>query len=182
MNNIKNNINGIIFCIFEIIVGILLLINPIAFNTGIITIAGVVMLIAGLISVIKYFRTEADEAAVGQYLTKGLVALLVGVFCCFKSHWLIVTFPAVTIIYGLVVLVSGLGKIQLTCDLIRVKNKKWFLGAISALLSIICAVVILSNPFTSTTVLWMFTGIIMIVESIIDIITLIVSISGKTKE
>ena len=182
MKNLKNNISGIILCIFEIAVGIMLLVNPIAFNTGVIITAGIVLMVIGLISVIKYFCTEAAAAAAGQYLVKGLVALLVGVFCSFKSQWLIITFPAVTIIYGIVILVTGLCKIQLTCDMIRAKIRKWFLGLISALLSVICAVVILSNPFTTTTVLWMFTGIVLIVESIIDIISLIVNAGGKAKE
>lgn len=182
MKNQKNNINGILLCLFEIAVGVLLLINPVGFTTGIITTAGIVLLIIGLITVIKYFRTEADEARTGQYLVKGLVALLAGAFCTFKSHWFIVTFPALTIIYGIVVLITGLGKVQLTFDMIRKKNKKWFLAIISALLSIICAVVILNNPFTSTTVLWMFTGITLIAESVIDVITLIVSGSGKAEE
>lgn len=181
MKNLKNNLNGILLCLFEIVIGILLLINPIGFTTGIITTAGIVLLIMGLISVIKYFRTEAKEAATGQYLVKGLVELVSGVFCVFKSHWFIVTFPALTLIYGIVVLLTGLGKIQMTFDLIRAKNKKWFLAAISAVLSVICAVVILNNPFTSTSVLWMFTGITLIVEAIFDIIALIVSRSGKTE-
>lgn len=175
MKNLKNNINGILLCLFEIVVGVLLLINPLGFTTGIITTAGIVLLIIGLITVIKYFRTEVDEASKGKYLVKGLVALLAGAFCTFKSHWFIVTFPALTILYGIVVLITGLGKVQLTFDMIRKKNKKWFFAIISALLSIICAAVILNNPFTSITVLWMFTGITLIAESIVDVITLIIS-------
>lgn len=179
MKSLKNNMNGIILCLFEIVVGILLLINPISFTTGIITVAGIVLLIIGLVSVIKYFRSEVNEASVGQFMMKGLVALLAGAFCVFRSQWFIVTFPALTIIYGIAVLITGFAKIQLTFDLIRRKSKKWFLAIISALLSVACAVVILNNPFTSTAVLWMFTGVALIVESIVDIITLIVSSSKK---
>lgn len=174
--------NGIIFCLFEIVVGILLLISPLGFTTGIFMTVGIILLLLGLITIIKYFRTEADKASTGQYLVKGLVALLAGAFCTLKSHWFIVTFPALTIIYGIVVLITGLGKIQLTFDMLRRKNKKWFLGTISALLSVICGIVILNNPFTSTTVLWMFTGITLIVESVIDVITLIVNGNEKTEE
>ena len=182
MNTIKNNANGIIICIFEIVVGILLLINPIAFTTGIIVTVGIALLIIGLFSTIRYFRTEAAQAALGQYLVKGLAALLAGLFCLFKSHWFIITFPALTMLYGVAVLVTGLGKIQLTVDLIRKKHRKWFLAAISAVLSVVCAVVILNNPFTTTAVLWMFTGISLIAEAVIDVITLLVSGSGKTEE
>lgn len=180
MKALKRNLNGILLCLFEIVIGILLLIDPVGFTAGIITTAGIVLLITGLISVIKYFRTEAREAAAGQYLLKGLVELLAGGFCAFKSGWFIVTFPAITLIYGIVVLITGLGKVQMTLDLVRAKNKKWFLAIISALISIVCAVVILNNPFTSTTILWMFTAITLIVEAVFDIITLIISGSGKT--
>ena len=68
MKNLNYNVNGILLCIFEIIVGILLLINPIAFTTGIITAVGIILLIIGLISTIKYFKTEAVQAASGHIL------------------------------------------------------------------------------------------------------------------
>lgn len=171
----KNKLNGIILCLFEIVVGILLLIDPVGFTTGIITGAGIVLMVVGIISTVKYFMTNADEAAKGQYLMKGLISLLAGIFCTFKSHWFIVTFPALTIIYGVVVLITGICKIQITVDMLRKKNKKWFLAIISAVISIACGAVILGSPFTSTAVLWMFTGITLIVESVIDLITLIVS-------
>lgn len=182
MKKIKNNANGILLCIFEIAVGILLLVDPIAFTTGIIATVGIVLLIIGLVSTIRYFRVEAAEAASGQYLAKGLAILLCGAFCLLKSRWFLATFPALTVLYGIIVLATGLGKIQLTCDLIRKKYKRWFLAAISAVLSVVCAAVILKNPFVSTTVLWMFMGISLIAQSVMDGITLIVSAGRKTEE
>ncbi len=176
----KNSFNSILLFFFEIAVGILLLINPIGFTTGIITGAGIILIIIGIVNIVKYFKKEAIEASMGQYLMKGLVALLAGVFCAFKSPWFIATFPALTIIYGIIVLITGISKIQLTADMIRQKSKKWFLAIISAIISISCSVVILNNPFTTTAFLWMFTGITLIVESVIDLITLIVS--GKEKK
>ncbi len=174
MNSLKENMNGIVVCLFELVVGILLTINPIGFTTGIITIAGIVLMLIGLINSVKYFKADVDEAATAQYLTKGLIIMAAGVFCAFKSQWFIVTFPVLTMIYGVVVLLTGIGKVQLTVDMLRRKNKKWFLALISTVLSIACAVVILNNPFSSTAVLWMFTGISLIVESILDIVMLIV--------
>lgn len=176
----KKNVNSIVLCLFEIVVGILLLINPIGFTTGIITAAGIVLIVIGIISAIKYFKADAKEATTGQYLTKGLISLLVGGFCTFKSQWFIVTFPALTLLYGVVVLITGLCKIQLTADMIRRKSKKWFLAVISAVISIVCGIVIMNNPFTSTAVLWMFTGMTLIVESVFDVVTLI--ISGKEQK
>lgn len=167
----KNNKTGILLSLFEIALGILLLIDPIGFTTGIIIIAGVLLLLFGVVEVIKYFRTDAVKAASEQYLTKGLCALGAGVFCVVKTEWFTVAFPAMTFLYGIVVLVTGLSKLQLTVDMLRVKSKKWFLALISAAISIVCAVLILMNPFSSTEVLWMIAGITLIVEALLDVVT-----------
>ena len=52
------------------------------------------------------------------------------------------------------------------------KKSKWFLAGISALLSIICGVIIIASPFGSTAVLWLFTGVSLTVEAIFDIVAL----------
>lgn len=179
MKGLKENFNGIIFCLFEVLVGVLLLINPVAFTAGIITVAGIILLIVGIISVFKYFKSDAMEAAIGQYLVKGLVALAAGLFCIFNSGWFIATFPILTIIYGVVVLVAGLGKIQIVVDMIRVKSKKWGFALVSAALSLICAYIILDNPFASVGALWMFTGVVLITEAIIDVVTMIIKDNKK---
>ena len=175
MKNFKTRPSGIIFCLFEIVIGILLLISPVGFTTGIICALGIALMAAGIMSIVQYIKANPKEAEKGQYLTKGLLALLVGCFCAIKSHWFIVTFPALSILYGVGVLVAGLAKVQFAFDMIRQRNKKWFLGFISAAVSIICAVVILKNPFTSAEILWMFTSISLIVEAVFDAVALIMS-------
>ena len=98
----KNNKTGILLSLFEIALGILLLIDPIGFTTGIIIIAGVLLLLFGVVEVIKYFRTDAVKAASEQYLTKGLCALGAGVFCVVKTEWFTVAFPAMTFLYAFI--------------------------------------------------------------------------------
>lgn len=180
MGTVKEKASGIVLCLFELIVGVLLLINPVGFTAGIIKVTGIVLMILGLIEIVKYFRTSAEEAFLGQMLVKGLVSVLAGAFCTFKTEWFILTFPVLTIIYGVIILLVGLGKVQLTVDMVRRKNKNWVWAAINAVISIVCATVILNNPFTSTTVVWVFTGASLIVEGVLDIITFFVK--GKPRE
>ncbi len=141
MKTLKQNGNTIILCIVEAIVGILLLINPVGFTAGIIIAAGIALMVDGLLNVIRYFRSSQEDAAAGQLLMRGLVALLAGAFCAFNPEWFIITFPVIAILYGIAVLTVGLGKVQITIDMLRAKNSKWWWGAISAVISIICAVV-----------------------------------------
>ena len=167
---LKRNLSSMAMSLVELIIGILLLVNPIGFTSGIIIAFGVVLMIMGIHKTVKYFRTEPEEAVVSQILVKGLLMLLAGVFCAFNSHWFIATFPVFTLVYGVVILITGITKVQWTIDIIRMKRSKWFWAAISAAISIVCGVVIITSPFSTTAVLWMFIGISLIVEAVFDMI------------
>lgn len=171
MNKIK--IGSLLMCIIEVLVGVLLLINPVGFTTGIIIILGVLLTIVGIGSVIGYFRAQPEEAAQEGGLAKGLLFISGGCVCMFKSGWFLAAFPLITVFYGILIFISGIGKIQWAVDMLRQKQKYWFLALISAALSMVFAVLILSNPFSSTAVLWTFIAVSLIVEAVMDILTFI---------
>ena len=164
---------GVLGSVCEIVVGILLLVNPTGFTAGIIIALGVLLAVLGVLGIVRYFRTEPVRAALEQQLIRGLLMLLLGLFCIFNARWFIATFPILTILYGIGTLIAGIAKVQWTIDRIRLKMRRWFWTAISAVLTIACAVVILCNPFSSTAVLWIFIAVILIVEAVIDIIAAI---------
>ena len=175
----REKAGGVVICIFELAVGILLFVNPIGFTSAIITIAGFVLMALGLVEVIRYFRTNIQEASLGQMLVKGLLSVLLGAFCVFQTEWFTAAFPVLTALYGAVILVTGIGKIQLTVDMIRMKRKKWAWAAVNAAISLICAFVILSAPFSSMAALWIFTGAALVAEGVLDLVTFIAD--GKEK-
>lgn len=179
MNALKQNANGILLCLFEAIIGILLMINPVTFTSGIVIACGIILILIGLACIIKYFCMDTQEAVMSQNLLKGLVLLLVGALCALNYKWFFATFSLLTIIYGAMILLAGLGKIQWTVNMLRLKREKWFLMGISAVISIICAIVIIANPFATVTILWQFTGISLIVEAVFDVVSLILNRQKK---
>lgn len=173
MKQKSSEINKLILALCELILGVVLLINPVGFTSAIIIILGILLFVAGILSTIRYFKETPEEAAKGQNLTYALLEMIAGLFCMFKSNWFIVTFPLLTVLYGVITLITGVSKVQWTVDFIRIKADKWFLAAISAVITIVCAVVILCNPFSSTMVLWTFIAITLIAEAVFDVITAI---------
>ena len=169
---LKKNSN-LVMCVAELVIGILLLINPTGFTRGIIIALGIPLALQGIGSIIGYFREKPQAASEGNLLAKGLLMACCGLFCMFRSSWFIAVFPVLTILYGVMTLVTAFGKLQWAADLLRLKHKYWFVALISAILSLVLAVLIITNPFTSTAALWVFIGISMIVEAIVDVITLI---------
>lgn len=168
----------ILFSLCEIIIGILLLVNPTGFTRGIIVFLGIALMLAGIASIVRYFRTAPEVAMLEQHLSMGCIELLAGAFCVFNSGWFLRVFPLLTVLYGVLVLVAGIAKVQWTIDKLRMKMKPWIWSAVSAAITLICAVVILCNPFTSTAVVWMFIAISLIVEAVIDIVSAVFTKEG----
>ncbi len=181
MNFLKQHASSVILCLFEILVGILLLINAEKFTAAIIAVFGIVLIVTGLISIIGYFRIDAVQAAASQALFKGLLALIIGIFCVVRTGWLTTSvLPVIAVLYGAAVLIAGLVKVQWSVNLIRLKLGKWGLPAVSAAISIICGAVIMCNPFETLVVLWIFTGVSLILEAALDIAALVmVSAAGE---
>ncbi len=172
MKNFKENAYHVLLCVIEIVIGALLLIEPVRFTSTILLLGGILSIVLGVLSVIRYFQTDAITAAKGQLLLKGLALLSLGYLLAFEHQWIMAAFPVITVLYGVFLFADGLFKVQWTVDTLRLKKGKWFLPAIGAAASVICAIVIVKNPFSSTAVLWIFIGAALIAEAVVDILSL----------
>jgi len=175
MNKLKSKKGELIVSLVELVIGILLLIKPVGFTSGIIVVIGLLLAAQGVKNIVQYFKIKPAEASKEQLFSKGLIGTLIGCFCMFRSQWFIATFPVLTMIYGVMILLLGMNKIQKMADMLRVKGKYWYLEGIAAALSIIFAIIILANPFASTAALWVFVAISVIAEAILDFCTAFVT-------
>lgn len=170
---------GILLPLGELIIGVLLLINPAAFTRFIIIGCGLVLMAMGLAGVIRYFRLAPAAAAMTRGLANGLAIVAVGAFCTFGAGWFIATFPVLTVIFGAGLLMSGLYKIQRAVDLMRLERGSPLFAAVNAGLTIIISVVIIVNPFATIQALWTFIGIVLIAAAILDLIPHILALNRK---
>lgn len=77
-----------------------------------------------------------------------------------------------TLLYGVALLLTGFAKVQWSVDMYRLKKGRWAPAAISAVITLVCSAVIISNPCPSAGILWLFTGIALTAEAIFDIVIL----------
>ncbi len=180
MQKLKEIGMGLVVSLCELVVGLLLLVNPVSFTAAIITVLGAVLTALGIVNIVAYFRNPPQAAAFERRLSKGILEIAGGLFCVVNPGWFIAAFPVLTILYGIGTLVSGVVKIEFTMDMIRMKTGKWGWCLASAVITLICAAVILMNPFTSTAVLWYFVAVSLIVEAIVDFVTLFIPGKGKS--
>lgn len=169
----NRNLINLIVCIGEILIGALLLINPMGFTSAVLILLGIALIAVGAWKILTYFRSEPEAAAESGGLMAGLVIVLLGLFCAFKWEWFIITFPVLTVLYGIITLMNGINKVQWAIDLLRLKQKYWFIAMIGAVCTLLFGILILANPFESTAVLWTFIAVTLIVEAVVDILTLV---------
>lgn len=172
MKQIKANLAAVVLLICEIIFGIMLISNPIGLTTIILRAVGFGMIAGGIVWIIRYFRTEKSAAAVSGMLFEGVIALLAGAFLFFKTGWIIAALSAVIVIYGIIILLIGILKLQWTIDLLRFKRQRWFISGLSSLVAIVFGVIIILNPFNTQETIWRIAGIALVIQAVIDLVAL----------
>ncbi len=179
MKKFLKNANSGIICLIEIIVGVLLLVDPHSFISYILIIAGAFIAVSGVISLIKYFVSKPDEAEKGG-LSGALVSLSIGAFLIIKNNIATAWITVITIIFGAAILYTGYQKLEKSVE--KMRNKQYFLvSLISALVTILFAVLIIF--VIPDKAIWLFIGISLIVEAAIDLADMIVgAIKNKSAD
>lgn len=167
---LKGRTGGIVLCVAEIVIGVLLLIDPIGFTGRIIIGAGIILAAMGALHVIRYFMARPEVAAAQQLLFRGLLLLMGGALCITRHEWFTVAFPLLTVLYAGWMLVVAAMKLQKMADLLRVKNPRWYLPGIAAALAAVLAAIILVNPFSAASAVWTFVAISLIAEAAMELI------------
>ena len=143
MTKSNRTIMNLIICISEILIGVLLLIDPVGFTSAVLMILGIALMILGAWKTVSYFRTSPEAAAQNGGLVVGIVCVLLGAFCVFRWEWFLVTFPVLTVVYGVITLINGINKVQWAVDLLRLKQRFWFVSLIGAALTLVFGILIL---------------------------------------
>ena len=182
MKNLRNNLPVILLTLFEFAVGVLLLINPEAFTKAVIIIFGSILVVIGGIYLARVLR-DRTEGVSGITMTISLASLLVGLICIVFPSMIMGLFAVVAIIYGVILIVSGVYKAKSYTDAKKAGAHLPAISLISAILSVALGVVIVINPFgTVMRSLFTFAGIALIVEAGLDLTSVILNTSdGKKK-
>ena len=173
MKFIRENAQSIILILFLLVIGIMLLVNPVAFAALIIKIAGLGLIIVGAVNLVKYFQAEPDVAAKGMNFFVGAVMISVGVFAFFATGWFVSVFPILAVLYGLMQIALGYLEAQHAIDALRMKEGYWWMRAISAVISLLFGFIITCNPGITFISIWVFTGITLIIDACVALTTLI---------
>ena len=161
-----------------ILLGIVALVIPETMERLLGFLIGVVLIIAGAVSMISYLLRDAHQNYYHNDFLHGLLGILLGIVVLYKVEIIISLVP---FLLGTLVLVSGLSKLQDVIDLKRLEYGNWIFMLVLAILNIVLGLVLIFNPMAVAELLFRLLGVGLIFSGITDCATTIY-FAGKIRD
>lgn len=170
MNNIMNKFfkSSLITSILLLVLGGLLIFESEATIVSISYIIGGILIALGIVALISYIRNKRSIANTDLDIIYGIVTIILGTLIITHPKALASIMPFVL---GISIVISSAGKVQTALELKKTENDAWVMTIIVALLSTICGLILIFNPFAGATMIMQVVGIFIIIYAILDIIS-----------
>lgn len=153
--------------VLTIIIGLILMINSVGTTVFICRLIGIVLIISGVIftgsSLLNLNSVTHRYSAI-----PGLIQLIIGIFIAARPDKLV---GMITVIVGIIILVQSFSILDHAFETKFVGYRLWWITAIIALIMAVLGIVVIVNPFGAVSAALKFTGIVLIIQGISDIIT-----------
>lgn len=159
-----------------LILGAVLLFFPGIAVVTMVHILAIAAAVIGVITIILYFA-KGDKSAGSGGLIKGIVYLAAAAALYFAAPLIVSVIPFVL---GILIVISGVVKLQEAMDLMKHKQKSWGLLLVFAIPSIVLGILAIVNPFKAAELLLRIIGISLIYSAVSDLLT-VFYFSKKTK-
>lgn len=153
-----------------IVLGLLLLLVPQIKPVYIAYAMSIAFVVVGIIWIVQYFLTEAYRNINRYGFSAGTLCVILGICAMLKAEAISGYF---LLCMGILILVMGVVKLQNALDLKALEASTWKAVLGLALAVMICAVIVIMNPFQKTEDLARFTYIIMVADGIFSIISIL---------
>lgn len=157
---------SLVSSIVMFILGVFLLVRPDFIINIVSTIIGLVILVPGIISLMDYFKTKYTAN-----LVIGVIAGVVGIVFIFNSKLVSSILPFVL---GIYFIINGISKLQYSFELRKNNVVNYMPSIVTALLILLCGVLMIINPFGGALAITQVLGIFMIIYSALDLYNAIV--------
>ena len=159
----------LITSILLLVLGLLLIFESENTITTISYIIGAILVAAGTFAFIRYMRNNKNGFEISELdILYGVVSIILGVLVIKNPHVIASIIP---IILGIAIIISSAMKIQYAIDLKNNNNDLWKTTLVIAIISTVCGVALLFNPFAGAVFIMRIVGIFIVVYSILDIVS-----------
>ena len=151
-----------------IVLGIVALVIPDTMVKTLGYLIGILLIVAGAVSMICYLLREASLNYYRNGFGYGLVSIAVGILFLYKVEWIISLVPA---ILGILVVASGCRKLQDVIDMKRLGYGNWVAVLILAAVNVILGAALIANSLKAALFFLQLVGVGLIFSGVTDCIT-----------
>lgn len=160
--------SSIITSLILFVLGILLIFESEATILSISYIIGGCLVAAGLTAIINFFRKRMKDSFSELNIVYGIVTSVAGI--------LIITNPYVIgsfipIVIGIGIIINSAMKLQYAFELKNIHNNMWKTTMLISIISTLCGIILLFNPFAGAVILTKIIGGFIIIYAILDMIS-----------
>jgi len=155
----------ILTAVLLLLLGLTLIIWPLASQRLICYLVGAVCLIYGISRIVKTWRASRDLGFESSYLS-GILVCLIGLLFLIKADALIAIFGT---LIGIALTADSLVKLQVALQMKKFSNPRWHIHTICAAVLLVLGLVLLFDPFAGTSAIAIVSGIALVIDAAMNI-------------
>lgn len=170
MNNVMKKFfrSSLITSVVLLVLGGLLIFESEATIVSISYIIGGILIALGIVALIRFVRNYKSISNSELDIVYGIVTIILGSLIISHPKALASIMPFVL---GICIVINSAGKLTTAMELKSNNSDTWIMTTIVAILSAICGVILIFNPFAGATMITQVVGIFIIIYAILDIIS-----------
>ncbi len=154
-----------------LVLGLLLFFKSSVTLMGISYIFGGLIIAIGVLAIIRFISNDHSDISNQLNIIYGIICIISGIFFIEKPE---IIGSIIPVVMGIGIIISSSLKIQQSFNLKSLNSSYFFWSFVTALLSLICGVVLLFNPFKGAVIITKVIGIFLAIYAILDICNTIV--------
>ena len=151
-----------------LVLGILLIFQSEITIISISYIIGALLIAIGVIGLVKYLKSINNKERNELDIIYGIVTIILGIMIITNPQAIAGIIP---FIIGIIIIVASSLKLQYSMDLKKNKNDLWKSTMILSIISILCGILLIFNPFKGAVFITKVIGSLIIIYSILDIVS-----------
>lgn len=158
----------ILTSIILMILGLLLIFESETTIVSISYMIGTVLITIGALTIINFIRKYQSNIKSSLDIIYGTVTTILGILVITNPHAIASIIPLVV---GIGIIINSASKLQSALELKQNDNKLWKSTMIISIISAVCGVILLFNPFEGVVLFTRIVGVIITIYAILDIVS-----------
>ena len=154
-----------------LVLGLLLFFKSSVTLMGISYIFGGLIIAIGVLAIVRFISNNHSDISNQLNIIYGIICIISVIFFIEKPE---IIGSIIPVVMGIGIIISSSLKIQQSFNLKSLNSSYFFWSFVTALLSLICGVVLLFNPFKGAVIITKVIGIFLVMYAILDICNTIV--------